>query len=271
MAASSRIGAVVVNFNAGQTLDRCLDSLGAETLAGVRVVDNDSQDGSQTKVPNDWLVQNDENIGFARAVNVGMSHLGDDIDLALVLNPDAWLLPDALDKMTCALQSMPGAAVVGPLILDSSGRPTISARRFPGWSIDLVERFRLSRLFPAETRRKLIQGPLIPQGGGPFAVDWLAGGCLLIDLAAWKAIGSLSEDFFLYGEELDWCWRAAKAGYSRLYVPEARVQHVGGVSAATTMTEATTNTMVRDGVRRACSRNMRKASYLAWRATQTLW
>jgi hypothetical protein len=116
----------------------------------------------------------------------------------------------------------------------------------------------------------MIQGPLIPQAGGPFAVDWLSGACLLIDMAAWHSIGPLSEDFFLYGEDLDWCWRAAKAGYGRIYVPEARVQHLGGVSAATTMSTAKVDTMVRDGVRRACARNMRKGSYLAWRATQTL-
>jgi GT2 family glycosyltransferase len=259
-----------VNFNAGQTLSHCLRSLAAEELAGVRVVDNDSRDGSQGIVPSQWLVQNEENVGFARAVNLGVSSLGDDIDFVLLLNPDAWLLPRALTTLTSALCERRRTAVAGPLVLDARGQPTISARRFPGWSVDLVERLRLSRLLPQTTRRRMIQGPLIPQNGGPHAVDWLSGACLLIDTAAWNEIGPFSEEFFLYGEELDWCWRAAKAGYDRIYVPEARVAHVGGVSAATSLSETTVNRMVRDGVRRACVRNMGRGSYLAWRASQTL-
>ena len=221
--------------------------------------------------PTDWLVQNDENVGFARAVNAGVSSLGHDVDLVLVLNPDAWLLPNALATLSTALRDDRRAAVAGPLVLDASARPTVSARRFPNWQIDLVEKFRLSHLFSEPRRRSMIQGPLIPQTGGPFAVDWLSGACLLIDVRAWHAIGPLSADFFLYGEDLDWCWRASKAGYSRLYVPEARVQHVGGVSAASTMSTTTTHSLIRDGVRRACTRNMSRGSYLAWRATQALW
>jgi GT2 family glycosyltransferase len=259
-----------VNFNAGQTLDRCLRSLAAEDLARVRVVDNDSRDGSQNIVPSQWLVQNVENVGFARAVNMGVSSLGDDIDLFLLLNPDAWLLPTALSTLASALGEHRRTAAAGPLVLDASGRPTVSARRFPGWQVDLVEGLRLSRLFPPATRRRIIQGPLLPRNGGSHFVDWLSGACLLLDNVAWREIGPLSEDFFLYGEELDWCWRAAKAGYKRLYVPEARVQHVGGVSAATSMAESTVDRMVRDGVRRACARNMGKGSYLAWRASQRL-
>ena len=193
---------MVVNYNAGRTLGRCLDSLAVEELAGVRVVDNDSRDGSQKMVPNDWLVQNDDNVGFARAVNAGVTSLGYDIDLLLLLNPDAWLLPDALSALALSAPRRAGrsrraacstrtagqpfprdVSQDGPLTLWSccgsrDCSPMSSAKdgsRPPDTQVRRTVRRRLAlRLVPSHRHGGL------------------------------EEIGPLSEDFFLYGEELDW-------------------------------------------------------------------
>lgn len=264
------IGAVVVNFNATETLGRCLDSLRSEEeVTSVVVVDNASSDESWRLVPSEMLVRNSSNLGFSKAVNRGVRALGDDIDFILLLNPDAWVEDGAVAEMRRALESVPKAAAAGPRLAYEDGTRIESGRKFPSAMWKLLMGFGLARFFPRPLRQGMFMGPFLPAAGPPLRVDWLLGACMLIRRAAWEGLGGLSEEFFLYGEELDWCWRAARAGWSCLWVPEAVVTHQGRASTAKVFSPEEIDARTFEGMRKACERNMGKARYTAWLFVQS--
>ncbi len=259
------VGAVVVNFNSGVNLRQCLDSLRADPLVRrTVVVDNQSSDRSLECIVDEVLIRNTRNVGFAQAVNQGVECLSDCRDLLLV-NPDSWLHEGALEVLQKALESLSDAAAVGPRIVDERGQRVVSARPFPNVLVALLALVRMTRIFPSRLRRRIFQGPLLSASGPPIKVDWLSGACMLISRNAWDRIGGLDGDFFLYGEELDWCWRAATAGWSCFYVPAASVTHVGGVSAKSVFADDEIEGKVRAGVTMACRKNMSTAHFLVWK------
>jgi GT2 family glycosyltransferase len=125
---------------------------------------------------------------------------------------------------------------------------------------------RLTWLLPTNKRMSFVQGPLLPRSGDPITVDWVSGACMLIRRDAWDAVGTLDEAFHLYGEELDWCWRAQRAGWVCLYVPDAVAHHVGGASARSTFTAREIQSRVSSGVSLAAKRNLPARQYWTWRA-----
>ncbi len=254
-----------MNFNSGANLRRCLDSLRADPLVKrTVVVDNQSSDHSLECIGDEVLIRNTRNVGFAQAVNQGVERLSDCRDLLLV-NPDTWLHEGALEVLQKALESFNHAAAVGPRILDESGQRVVSARPFPNVLVTVFALVRMTRIFPSRLRRRIFQGPLLSTSGPPTSVDWLSGACMLISREAWDRIGGLDGDFFLYGEELDWCWRASTAGWACFYVPAASVTHLGGVSAKSVFADDEIERKVRAGVTMACRKNMSTAHFLVWK------
>jgi hypothetical protein len=260
---------IIVSYNVRELLRACLEttfaSLGRapEVDATVWVVDNASADGSTEMVaaefPQVRLVASQENLGFAGGNNLALRSLGfgelgaDDSlqtdheirnreyasrstphapcpDLVLLLNPDAEPADDAIGQMAHFLLAHLEVGGVGAQLRYPDGRFQHGAFRFPGL-------FQLwFDLFPPRPRRLLdsrLNGRYpraAYEGGRPFPIDFALGAALMVRGAAIAAAGLLDEGYFMYAEEVDWCWRIRRAGWPFYCVPSAVVIHHGGAS-----------------------------------------
>ncbi len=256
---------IIVSYNVHELLQACLEAAFAslarspELEATVWVVDNASADGSAEMVaaefPQVRLIASRENLGFAGGNNLVLRELGfaeaeerrspfggavahvspftshvSPPDLVLLLNPDAEPADDAIGQMTHFLLAHPEVGGVGAQLRYPDGRFQHGAFRFPGlfqlWFDLFPPRPRLlldSRLNGRYPRAAY-------EGGRPFPIDFALGAALMVRGAAIAAAGLLDEGYFMYAEEVDWCWRIRRAGWPFYCVPSAVVIHHGGAS-----------------------------------------
>jgi hypothetical protein len=227
-----RVSVVIVSFEVRELLGRCLDTVAAQ--AGVRVetwvVDNASSDGSAEMVgerhPSVRLVRNGSNVGFATANNQALKQATG--DWLLLLNPDTELPPGALARLVQVFGRHPGAGAVGLALRNPDGSPQPSCLAFPGLWNQALESAGLNRLATVLGRGTPSAAP--PPEGGEGEVDWVSGACFAMTRPAFEAVGGLDESLFMYGEEMDWCWRARRAGYATVWSDAAVVLHHGGAS-----------------------------------------
>lgn len=209
------ISALIVNFDSGPHLGRCLAAL--EGACGVVVVDNASTDGSEAAATDRaLLLRNGSNRGFAAAVNRGLECTGSDD--VLLLNPDCRIGPADLDALARELARDPEVAAAGPCIVDERGVEDANGRRRQP-----VPRRWLARL----PGWRPVAGE---DGGGRHRreVEALSGACMLIRREALEAIGGFDEDYFMHWEDLDWCLRARLGGWRLVQAPQATAVHVKG-------------------------------------------
>ncbi len=227
VARDGRVSAVVVTYNAMPYVERSLESVrGHETV----VVDHGSTDGTvafvRERFPEARVVEQ-ENRGLAAGWNRGMREASG--DWFLILNADAWMLGDGLDRLLAFAAARPRAAVVGPRLLNPDGTLQRSVRGFPTpWRI-ATEYLFLRKLAP---RTQLLNAYYAGQYDHREArlADWLYGACMLVRRAALDEVGELDEDFFLFSEETDWHRRFRDAGWEIWFSPDAEVVHVQGAS-----------------------------------------
>lgn len=223
VASAPVVSVVVVNWNAGPALARCLASLDADAAAGTEIVlvDNASSDDSTVAATRDrpWVrvVQSTDNLGFARGANTGAATATGDV--LVFLNPDAAVEPGALGLLVDGLGASSESAIAGGGLVDEDGGWQPAAARF-GVVAHLVCDTTLGRL-PA--RRRLV----------PYPVDWVYGTFMAIRRDVFDRLGGFDGSYFLYGEDLDLCHRARAAGWRTLHVPGARAIHGRNVSATT--------------------------------------
>ena len=174
-------------------------------------------------------MENDSNLGFATAVNQGIRAASG--QYILLLNPDARLNPGALRALVGFLDSHPSAAAVGPRITGANGALVRSCRVFPSLAVILARDTGLSDRFP---RHPVFGAPTLSFWGydSDRQVDYASGACLLLRRQAIEAVGLLDEGYFMYGEEMDLCWRLWRRGWAVWFTPSASIQHTGGRSAA---------------------------------------
>jgi N-acetylglucosaminyl-diphospho-decaprenol L-rhamnosyltransferase len=219
------VSVVVVAYNAMPWLERCLESVAGHELI---VVDHGSSDDSvEVARRHGARVIEQENRGFGAGNNAGMRAASG--DYVLLLNSDAWVVGDAIDRLVAFADARPAAAIVGPRLRNEDGSLQRSARGFPSlWRL-ATEYFFLRKLAP---RSQLLNA--LYAGGFDHAsvreVDWLYGAALLVRRAAADAVGLFDESFFMFSEETDWCYRFRAAGWKVLFLPDAEVVHVGGAS-----------------------------------------
>lgn len=224
-----KLGIVIIHYNTSADLDRCLESLVVQPPTQdfqIVVVDNASDDPGLADVHRrypecHWLL-NTENVGYARGCNQGMAEV--EAEYYLILNPDIVVQPGALDRLLAFADSHPRAGMVGPQLLNTDGSLQHSCRRFYTFRTLLLRRTFLGRIFPdSETVRRHLMADFDHQSSRP--VDWVLGGCLLVRASAMARTGPMDERFFLYFEDVDWCYRMWQAGFEVLYTPEARFVH----------------------------------------------
>jgi N-acetylglucosaminyl-diphospho-decaprenol L-rhamnosyltransferase len=221
-----------VTYDAFPWLERCLESVEAyETV----VVDVGSTDGTlelvRERFPRAKLLER-ANDGLAAGWNAGMAAARG--GYFLILNADAWVLGDAVEALARFADEHPRAAVVGPRLLNLDGSLQRSVRAFPTpWRL-ATEYLYLRKLAPRSQALNAFYA-----GGFDHdevrEVDFVMGACMFVRREAVEEVGGLDEDFFLFSEETDWCYRFRAARWSVLFFPGAEVVHVGGASHGGTM------------------------------------
>jgi GT2 family glycosyltransferase len=229
------VDVVIVSWNVRDDLLRCLASLSASEGVSTRiaVVDNASSDGSADAIaqhfPDVQLLRQEENLGFARAANLGAR--SGSADYVLFLNPDTLVSPDTLAQLRRHLDRLPGHAAVTPRLVDEQGVAQHSVYKFPSLLVSGLLATSADRLLPAGTRAGLLlEGSW--KSDRERDVDWAIGAVLLMRRAILEEVGGFDERYFVYAEDLDWASRAARLGRPIRFTPSITVLHHGNRSGA---------------------------------------
>ncbi|MEI7642801.1 MAG: glycosyltransferase family 2 protein [Chloroflexales bacterium] len=243
------VAVVIVSYNTVGLLRCCLAKLAGSTLPlRIVVVDNASTDGSTAMVRAEFpaveLIALAANVGFARGTNIGLATLGliasggerqggmpPPSDNILILNPDTEVQPGAIESLVAFLAAHPRVGLVGPRLLNPDGTPQAAAFRFPTPLMTALDLFPPGEALPGRLYGSWWHGRY-PQERGerPFPIDHPLGACMLLRPEVIAQVGGLDEDYFMYSEEIAWCWRIRAAGWAIWQVPAARVVHVGGAA-----------------------------------------
>ena len=244
----------ILSWNAKGYLERCLNSLfhpeeldvqealERAGLAGeqepaeaatldVLVVDNGSIDYSadmvEARFPEARLIRTHRNLGFAGGNNVGYRASAG--RYFLLLNSDTVVPRGAITRLVRFADATPEAAFVGPKVVNPDGSLQYSCRRFPNLRAALLRNTPLARFARNSTA---VRDYLMTDWchDTPREVDWLSGCCLLVRREAAEQIGLLDEEYFMYCEDMDWCFRAREAGWQSVYFPAAKLVHEVGKS-----------------------------------------
>lgn len=226
---------IIVTWNGRRYAFECLESLKehlSELSAEVIVVDNGSTDGTPEAIrlqfPNVTLIENHVNLGFARANNIGMA-LSRGKYVCLV-NSDVVILSGCLERMIEFMEAHPEIGVLGPKMLSPDGGIGASVMRLPTVWNTLCCALGLHRIFPRST----LFGGFSMDGYAYDAVDnveVLTAWFLMISRMALQMVGGLDEQFFMYGEDIDWCHRFRAAGWQVVFYSDAGALHYASASA----------------------------------------
>ena len=219
------VSVVIVTYNAMPWIEQSLASAaGFETV----VVDHGSTDGTvelvRGRFPAARLVEQ-ENRGLAAGWNRGIRETSG--AYILILNADAWGLADAIDRLTAFADAHPRAAVVGPRLQFPDGRLQPSVRGFPTvWRL-ATEYLFLRKLAPRSRALNAFYACGFDHASAREA-EFVMGAVMLARRAAVDEVGLLDEEFFLFSEETDWCYRFRQSGWQVWFTPDAEFAHVHG-------------------------------------------
>jgi N-acetylglucosaminyl-diphospho-decaprenol L-rhamnosyltransferase len=250
------LAVVIVSWNVWELLAACLQSLFADVKragleAQVWVVDNASADGTPEMVTEAFsavrLIANKENLGFAAGNNRALreiSNLQSPIpEYIWLLNPDTKVLPGATAALLSVLKTHPKVGMVGAKLLYPNGSLQHSAFRFPDLVQLIFEFFSLpARLYDTPLNGRYPRR--LYDGEAPFSVDHPLGAAMMVRADVLSQVGLMDEGYWMYCEEIDWCWRIRKAGWQILCAPAARVIHHAGQSTAQVPTSSFVNLWV---------------------------
>lgn len=226
---SVAVSVIIVNWNAREFLRACLASLEMQDVSHeIIVVDNASSDASAEMVRADFarveLIASEENVGFAAGNNLAARRARG--GYLLLLNPDTRVPVDTLKTLVAFADAHPDCAALGPELRNQDGSHQRSCwRGFPGLGMALADALFLWKApwLPLAHQSEYRADELRE----PRSVDHVLGACMLIRRAAWEQVGALDENYFLFLEETDWCWRAQRAGWKIMYTPQTHVLHFG--------------------------------------------
>ncbi len=233
---SSSVSVIIVNYNAGDELTRCVCSLVTSSMpVEIVIVDNNSTDNSLVSVKKAspefatiTYIENSRNVGFAAACNQGLEFAAG--DALLLLNPDCVVTNNTVECLYNALQKNPEAGMSGGLIRNFDGTEQRGCRRniptpwtsfVHSFGLKVLQRF--SKKYFSDFR--LDQAPL-PEKATP--VEAISGACMMLTRKALQDVGSMDEGYFLHCEDLDYCLQFTRKGWQILFVPDAILYHTKG-------------------------------------------
>jgi GT2 family glycosyltransferase len=217
-------------WNALPSLRDCLRSIEPEVVDGfaeVIAVDNASPDESvevvEALLPQARVIRTDANLGFGGGVNRSWPHVRG--EYWMLLNPDATFARGALRELVTWMDEHPDVGVASAAIADIDGtneRP--AARALPSAGLVIAELLRLHKLLPLRVRGRIFQGRYWT-GGDNLEAGWVPGTAMIVRRKAAEQVGLPDPSFFLYGEDIDWCWRMHRAGWRVGYCSGVVVRH----------------------------------------------
>ena len=239
------VSIIIVSWNVRELLRRCLQSVRQQTAddrlpinsdacglsSEILVVDNASNDGTvemlRAEFPTVRVIANTENVGFTRANNQALAVAQG--RYLFLLNPDTELRANALQTLFDYAEANPRVGMIGPQLLYGDGTPQSSRRRFPTLATAFLESTKLQQWFP---RNRILSHyyMLDTRDDAIQPVDWINGSAMFARRELYDQIGGFDEGFFMYSEELDWCYRAKQAGWQIVYLPTAQITHYEGKS-----------------------------------------
>ena len=238
---STKLSIIIINWNGMQFLPECLQSLKENPPCvdyEVVIVDNCSTDASR-----DWLMTNqnrlfssnslrvilsDENLGFGRANNLAIERTKG--EYVFILNPDTLVKKFAIDRLIAELNCDDRIGAVSPKLLNTDGSLQESVTYFPPNPIKtIMQAMRVVRFLPKNFRAKWFYGQFWDHNE-KISVPVFWGTAILAKREMIEQVGAFDPDFFMYGEDVEWCARINKNGWKTVFVPDAEVIHLGGKS-----------------------------------------
>jgi len=226
---------IIVNWNTGELLKKCLDSLSRGFTNSepyeVIVIDNDSEDESLklAKENRDHVnfLKMKENLGFAKANNIGIEMAKG--EYIILLNPDTEIKEGSFSKLIKVCERHPKAAAVGPKLLNGDGTIQESCRRFPTPLVLGLMFLKIHNFFPS---LKIFKNYRMKDFSynEEKKVNQIMGACMTIPKWAIERVGLLDDGYWIWFEEVDWCRSAYEKDYEIWFTPESEVVHYGGVS-----------------------------------------
>ncbi|HET6350085.1 MAG TPA: glycosyltransferase [Candidatus Krumholzibacteria bacterium] len=223
------VSIVIVTYNSAKVIGACLDSLAADCASGlaeVIVVDNASADDSvqvvRERYPWAVLVAGRENLGYSKGVNLGIQRARG--RFLLILNPDTVVRRGTLRRLIEFVEKTPDAGIVGPKLVFHDGTVQLSCRRFYTFRVLLLRRTPLGRILKnaRAVREHLMQDF---DHATTREVDWVLGAAMFVRREAVDNVGMMDERFFLYFEDVDWCYRMKQRGLKVYYLADAVIEH----------------------------------------------
>jgi GT2 family glycosyltransferase/lipopolysaccharide/colanic/teichoic acid biosynthesis glycosyltransferase len=224
-----QVSVVIVSYNSARVIEACLESLAAEAAAGVIeaiVVDNASADDTVERVRKGFpwaaVIAGRENLGYSKGVNAGIRRARG--RYLLILNPDTVVRRGAIQKLLDFAERTPDAGIVGPRLVFHDGTVQLSCRRFYTLAVLVLRRTPLGRIFKhARPVREHLM--LDFDHASTREVDWVLGAAMFVRREAIESVGMMDERFFLYFEDVDWCYRMMQKGLKVYYLADAVIEH----------------------------------------------
>jgi len=262
----------IVLYNSAGRLPACLDSIArdvSEGFAELCVVDNASPDESARiaaeRCPSAVRVDAGGNRGFAAGQNLARAHGRG--RYWLLLNPDVVVPERGLRTLVEWMDRHPTVGAASPEIESSPGKTRSPAQRFPSVALSLLELSRLHLLLSETSRGRLLRGAYGPRGD-ELEVDWVPATALIVRREAADAAGPLAEDFFMYGEDIEWCWRIHRAGWQVSVCGAVAFVHQEATSSNRTWGAEETRRRIARGTCEACRRIRGRAPAAAFAIVQ---
>ncbi|HEV7699650.1 MAG TPA: glycosyltransferase family 2 protein [Pyrinomonadaceae bacterium] len=226
------LAVIIVTWNSERVIGACLQSLAAASDEyEVWVVDNNSADATVAIVENEFprvrLIQNTDNLGFAKANNQAIDK--SEASMFLILNPDTVVMPDTISIALKTFEELPDVGMLGVKLLNRDGSLQPSCFRFPGFFVNLAEQLALYRIFDRGRRGRVFLSAFW-EHDHKRPVDWIMGAFMLVSRATVEKAGKIPEEYFMYGEDMDWCFRIWQNGMKVWFTPDAGIMHIGNDS-----------------------------------------
>jgi GT2 family glycosyltransferase len=226
------LSVIVVNWNTKELLLNCIESF-YQTVQGLTseifVVDNGSSDGSADSVrggfPEIELIENERNLGFAKANNDALRRRKG--RYALLLNTDVILTDGAVKELVEFMDRNPTVGIAGGQLINGDGSRQNSFDNFPSLATGAFNKSLLKILFPKRYPSKRVNYT------DPVDVQSVIGACMIVRSQSIEEVGMLDENYFFFLEETDWCYRMQRDGWRVCHIPQARIVHLQGKTANT--------------------------------------
>jgi N-acetylglucosaminyl-diphospho-decaprenol L-rhamnosyltransferase len=230
------VAVITVSYNSSAQLEQFLSTATATVASPqqILIVDNFSTDIDITRTiaraHGVRLLELADNRGYGGAVNAGARTLSRAIEFIVVANPDLSFTPDAVAHLVTAAEANPQIASTGPRVLNIDGTTYPSARAIPSLRVGIGHAL-FANVWPKNPWTRAYHSDVTSRNE-QSSVGWLSGSCVCVRRTAFESIGGFDEDFFMYFEDVDLGYRFGKLNFINVFVPEAEVTHIGGVSTA---------------------------------------